>query len=214
VNITNPSATPVSTYKGPTGGLTLGAKVGIAVGAVVAILAITGFCIVCHGRRRRRKALATHQQQTGYADWLAVQQTKNPDMPPSMSGGDMSAGGFYDSPQSQRHLFQGHAWGFPGAGEDESPASAMGEKIHFSPYSSQYSSPVSANEQAQVVSREWPLYRQGSGSGSPSGPARSRGVETEGDRIEMHNVAPVLLHPRNGRGVALTSPDPRGGHAI
>lgn len=220
MNITTPSATPLSTYK-PAGGLTLGAKVGIAVSAILVILGTIGFCIVWTGRRRRRKALAKHQQESGYATWLAEQQAVNRDPTPSMSGaGNMSAGGFHDSPQSQRPLFPGPSWGvFPK--EDESPASAMGEKVYFSPYSSQYSSPVSAHDQIQVVGREWPTDRKGSIGGPASALGRSRStekrwLEEEGDRIEMQNVPPVLLHPGNGRGAhaGLTEEDLMRGQAL
>lgn len=219
MNITDPSATPVSSYNASKGGLTLGAKVGIAVGAVIFLLATAGFCIVCFGRRRRRRALAAHQRKTGYSDWLAEQQARNPDQPPSMSGGDMSAGGFYDSPSSQRPLFQPQGWGHVALREDESPAGHVGEKVYFSPYSSQYSSPVSASDQVHGVSREWPLDRKGAVPGSMPGLARSKSTEhkvvkPEGDRIEMQNVAPVLLHPGNGRGRILTEEDARRGHAL
>jgi len=217
-NITTPSATPKSTNSHPTGGLTLGAKVAIAVSALLLVLAIAGFCIVCTGRRRRRKQLAAHQRETGYADWIAEQQAGHPDVPPSMSGGGgggMSAGGFYDSPQSQRPLFQPHGWAAP---PDESPASAIGEKVYFSPYSSQYSSPISAHDQVQVVGREWPMDRKGS-VGGQSGLGRSRStekraLEPHGDKIEMQNVAPVLLHPGNGRNGGLTEDDARRGQAL
>ena len=204
VNITSPSATPLSTYT-PSNGLSLGDKVGVAVGALLALVVTTGFCIVWNGRRRRRKALAKHQQESGYATWLAEQQAINRNPAPSlaMRGGDVSAGGFHDSPQSQRPLFPGPSWGvYPR--DDESPASGVGEKTYFSPYSSQYSSPVSAHDQVQVVTREWPTERKGSIGAPSSGLTRSRSMdkrwqEQDGDRIEMQNVPPVLLHPGNGR---------------
>jgi len=103
---------------------------------------------------------------------------------------------------------------------EESPATGFGVKVYFSPYSSQYSSPVSANEQQQVVGREWPIDRKGSLSGI-AGLGRSRSIEKrphtpDGDRIEMQNVAPVLLHPGNGRGnhYGLTEDDARRGQAL
>lgn len=203
VNITTPSATPFSTNSHPTGGLTLGAKVGIAVSVILVFLGTTGFCIVWNGRRRRRKALAKHQQETGYATWLAEQQAIDRDPAPDMSKlGNISAGGFHDSPQSQQPLFPGPTWGTP-AREDESPASVMGERVYLSPYSSQYSSPVSAHDQVQAVGREWPVDQKGSIGGSSHGIGRSRSTEKrelkDADRIELQNVAPVLLHPGNGR---------------
>jgi len=182
----------------------------------VAVLCVVGFCIVWNGRRRRRRILAQHQKETGYADWIAEhQQFGNLEQPPSMSGGDMSAGGFHDSPQSQRPLFQGQPWGAPAFSQEESPV----EKVYFSPYSSQYNSPVSGNDQIQAVGREWPIDRKGSVAGSLSGLGRNWGtdkktVEPEGDKFEMQNVAPVLLHPGNGRESGLTEDDARRGKAL
>ena len=127
---------------------------------------------------------------------------------------------FHDSPVSQRPLVREHPWSQPtSAVQEESPASAFGEKAYFSPYSSQYSSPVSAHDQMQPMGREWPMDRKGSIGGTIAGLGRSKSTEKrpiaeeEGDRIEMQNVspiqshvapmqnaAPVLLHPPNGRG--------------
>jgi len=93
------------------------------------------------------------------------------------------------------------------------------EKVYFSPYSSQYNSPVSGNDQIQAVGREWPIDRKGSVAGSLSGLGRNWGtdkktVEPEGDKFEMQNVAPVLLHPGNGRESGLTEDDARRGKAL
>ncbi|TAQ86779.1 hypothetical protein B7494_g4906 [Chlorociboria aeruginascens] len=197
VNITNPTASAsASSYTASKNTLTLGAKIGIA------------------EKRRRRRILLQHQQETGYADWRTshnftpegqhgkepVEEVRSPD-------GSISAGGFFDSPQSQRPL---QPWATPmaqgGRREDESLASAMGEKVYFSPYSSHYSSPVSASEQISNAAREWPIDRKGSLSGMlKSGAGARRDPDPEdGDRIEMVNVPPVLLHPGNGRGRGLT----------
>lgn len=95
----------------------------------------------------------------------------------------------------------------------------MGEKVYFSPYSSQYNSPVDANDQFQHIGpgRDWPIDRKGSVGGSSGVRSRSREKrEPLGDRIEMQNVAPVLLHPGNGRGrpITLTEEDAKNGHAV
>ena len=188
---------------------------------------ITGFCIVCNGKRRRRRALAEHQKKTGYANWIAEQQASNPQQPPSMFEANNAGPAFHDSPASQRPLVRGHLWGQPSSAvQEESPASAFGEKAYFSPYSSQYSSPVSAYDQVQPVGREWPMDRKGSIGGTIAGLGRSKSMEKrpieeeEGDRIEMQdvppiqnvtpmqNAAPVLLHPMNGRGRAPPSSSP------
>ncbi|TVY84303.1 hypothetical protein LSUE1_G002728, partial [Lachnellula suecica] len=200
VQISNPTSSSTSTYNGSSGGLSLGAKIGIAVGALLLALGIAGFCIVWNGRRRRRRFLAKHQERTGYADWLAKEEAAHDaavkaHATPIDTG---SAGGFFDSPQSTRPLVSSRPWA-PGQKEEESPMSAVGEKVYFSPYSSNYSSPVSASEAAQAQSsQQWPQDRKGSLTGL--GRSRSRDTEEEGDRIEMQNVAPVLLHPGHGRG--------------
>ena len=212
MNVTDPTKVNASTFNGNKGGLSLGAKVGIAISAILVFIIITGFCIVCNGKRRRRRALAEHQEKTGYANWVAEQQAGNPQQPPSMFEA-RNPPEFHDSPASQRPLVRGNQWNnLNSAVQEESPASAFGEKAYFSPYSSQYSSPVSAHDQLQSMGREWPMDRKGSIGGTIAGIGRSRSMdkrpieEEDGDRIElqnvapMQNVAPVLLHPGNGRG--------------
>ena len=98
--------------------------------------------------------------------------------------------------------------------------SAVGEKAYFSPYSSNYSSPVSASEQAQAAAaREWPRDRKGSFTGLGRSRSRDKVEREEGDRIEMQNVPPVLLHPGHGRGAApylpgLSEEDVRRGNGM
>lgn len=226
VNITSPSTAPTSSYNSSKGGLTLGAKIGIAVGGVMFLLIVTGCCIVCQGKRRRRRFLKKHQQETRYSDWVTQQKAAaTPPMP--------SPGAFFDSPASQRPLVSSTPWA-TGRREDESPASAIGEKVYFSPYSSQYSSPIDPNEQLQhqPIGQQWPTDRKGSVGGSTGVvagvfPTRSRSREktglreSEGDRIEMQdvrpisNAAPVLLHhPGYGRGRPLTDEDAQNGYAL
>ncbi|TVY49865.1 hypothetical protein LOCC1_G000216 [Lachnellula occidentalis] len=218
IQISNPSSGPQSTFSQSSGGLTLGAKIGIAVGAIVFAFGLAGFCIVWNGRRRRRQFLARHQQQSGYADWLAQQeaakQTGYADWlaqqeiaQANASGAHqgtpvdaMSAGSFFDSPQSTRPLVSSRPWA-PGHSQEESPMSAVGEKVYFSPYSSNYSSPVTANDQAQAAAaaREWPRDRKGSIPGLGRSRSGDEVDREDGDRIEMQNVPPVLLHPGHGR---------------
>jgi len=207
MNVTDPTKAHVSSFNPNKGGLSLGAKVGIAIAAILAVLSIAGCCIICFGRRRRRKALAEHQQKSGYTTWLAQQKDVQHQSPSMARAEGESRGIFHDSPQSQRPLVQGHLWGGPPSAVEESPASAMGEKVYFSPYSSQYSSPVSAHDQVQPMGRDWSLDRKGSIAGL--GRSRSREKqqpEIEMDRIEVQNIAPVLLHPGHGRGRADLSP--------
>lgn len=171
----------------------------------MALLIILGCCIVWHGKKRRRAQIARRQRESGYHEWVAQQVTQR-SPPPTQMGFPPHARspsiGFYDSPQSalsQKPLFPDAAWSKNRLEDDSSPG---GEKV-FSPYTSNYSSPVSASDQVQVVGREWPIDRAGAfgqALGKPTVRSRSREKkEVGGDRIEMQNVAPVLLHPGNGR---------------
>lgn len=212
MNITAPSASAVSTFT-PQHGLSIGSIVAIALSGVLVLLAIAGFCIVCLGRRRRRRAIAEHQQKTGYTAWLAEQQMQQT-TPTQMMGGFDGGPGFHDSPVSQRPLMRSgtNGWGEPNSAisnQTETPISATDNKTYFSPYSSQYSSPISALDQTHVQGREWPPMRQGSIglNGLEERLERSKSTEKRffpddddhGDRIELQNVAPVLLHPGHGR---------------
>jgi hypothetical protein len=190
------------------------------VAGIIVALAVVGCCIVWRGKQRRRKILKKRQRESGYADWVSAQVAQRSPNPMGPGGFDTRSPVF-DSPQSQRPLFPDRSWG-AGIRDTESPQSNPGEKAYFSPYSSHYSSPVSASEQIQVVGREWPIDRKGSvggGTGLGRVPARSRSrekKEREGDRIEMQNVAPVLLHPGHGRGgsLGLTADDAKNGDAL
>jgi hypothetical protein len=107
LNITTPEPSSLPYSNGYSDGLSLGAKVGIAVGAILVFLFITGVCIVCIGKRRRRRVLAQKARQSGYG-WDAAQHG-------NMAMADSSAGertpGFFDSPQSQKPF--ANAWGYP-----------------------------------------------------------------------------------------------------
>lgn len=205
VNVTTPTPSAVGTYNPSSGGLTLGAKIGIAVGGVIAILVGLGFCVVWRGKQRRRRILAEKARQSGY-EWQARHG--------NVGGGDVvgGEGAFFDSPQSQRPF--ANAWG-----HDDSPQSANPEKAYFSPYTSHYSSPVSATDGPSHV-QEWPRDKNG-----PAGLA----IEEEGgERFEMVDVgdspakdwtandAPVLSHPGPGRSTqyGLTEEDAQRGEAL
>ncbi|KAK3327350.1 hypothetical protein B0T19DRAFT_441347 [Cercophora scortea] len=134
VSIVTPSPTFASVPTPDYGPVSLGARVGIAFGALAAILVIVGFCIVCNGKRRRRRFLRELEQRhhaEGYPH------------PKTRYGHGGSAGtDMFETPVSQKPL---RSW-------DESPVSAHTEPIerglprYFSPYSSTYNSPVSAND--------------------------------------------------------------------
>ena len=204
VNITDPKSTEDNSVHRKEHGLPLGAKVGIAIGGLVVLLIIVGCCVVWHGKRRRRAQIARRQRESGYHEWVAQQVTQRSPPPTQMAFPPHARSpsiGYYDSPQSafsQKPLFSSASWNKGAVQDDSSPG---GEKV-FSPYTSHYSSPVSATDQVQVVGREWPMDRAGTfgqALGQPTVRSRSREKRDNVDRIEMQNVAPVLLHPGNGR---------------
>jgi hypothetical protein len=248
VNITAPSATPSGTYTPSNSSFPLGAKIGVAVGGLVLLLSALGACIIWRGKRRRRSFLLRHQQQSGYAEWVAAQQNRSAMQTPtqgfphdmreadagihavSATSSRESGGVFFDSPLSQRPLVSNMAWGNPVRREDESPA----EKVYFSPYTSQYNSPVSATDQIQMIGQQWPMDRKGStgemsrfGSGTAKVRQRSRSPrrEKQENHFELQNVAPVLHHPGHGRqgsnnsnhsarSLGLTEEDHKRGDAV
>ena len=131
INITAPSQAPLFTIVPDNSPISLGAKVGIAIAGIVALLALVGCGIVCNGRRRRKSFLRKLQAQHTEKGW----PTPNP-------GTDM-----FETPLSQKPL----------RGWDESPVSAGADRPYpryISPYSSQYNSPVSAGESQAAM--QWP----------------------------------------------------------
>ncbi len=127
VNITNPTNSTIQAYYSPPSGpLTLAAKVGIAVAALVGILLITGCFIICRGKRRRRAHLKQLARTNGRAPEPAWMQKE------WNSPGSETSRAFM-APDNQR--WQG--------GNDDSPMSARGSERVFSPYVSQYTSPTS-----------------------------------------------------------------------
>lgn len=92
--------TPTSSWTGTSdsGPISLGGKVGIAIGGLCLLLAVTGFCIVCNGRRRRRaflRKLEMRQKEAGGAWPHPASATGGPDIP--NRGHDMN-----DTPLSQK----------------------------------------------------------------------------------------------------------------
>lgn len=199
VNITTPTPSSLSHFNPSKGGLTLGGKIGIAVAGILVIIGTTGFCIVWHGRRKRRRFLEERARQSGY-EWHATHGS-------TLNNGQ--GGAFFDSPQSQKPFAS--AWGH----ETDSPESANVEKVYFSPYHSHHTSPVTPIVGPSKPT-EWPKDKKV--------PLQ----EEEGERIEMvgvgpqnpgswqNNPAPLLSHPGNGRGAptGLTAEDARLGYAL
>lgn len=127
VNVTDPTPTATFAPTGITGPLDSGAIAGIVVGGLVVLLAIVGCGIVLNGKRRRKAYLRRRVEQVG----------KNWPQGPGGSGG--GNGEMFETPVSQRPL----------RGWEDSPVSAATQTTfppYFSPYSSQYNSPVSAVE--------------------------------------------------------------------
>ncbi|KAH8205036.1 hypothetical protein TruAng_000759 [Truncatella angustata] len=130
VSVTTPTPTASITPSGPSGPLSLGAIVGVAIGGAAFVLAVLGFCIVMNGKRRRRAYLRRREEQKQTWPSPGVQ------------------GEMFETPVSQRPL---RNW-------DESPVSMTTEATYpryYSPYSSQYNSPVSAAE--AVKQHQWPI---------------------------------------------------------
>ncbi|OLN84911.1 hypothetical protein CCHL11_03927 [Colletotrichum chlorophyti] len=154
VNITDPTPTNSYVPNYDNGPINLGAKVGITIGGILLILSLAGFCVVWNGKRRRRAFLKK----------LDMKQ-KGPGWPTPLNTAVVNG-----TPLSQRPL----------RGWDDSPLSPHGEKTYpryFSPYASQYNSPVSGNE---TPSMHWPAN-----DAVPTGPAREIGIALGGDYSEQ-----------------------------
>ena len=139
VVITTPSPTYATVPAPDYGPVSLGARVGIAFGGLAFILAIVGFCIVFNGKRRRRAFLRELEQRNGGQGWPHPKARYG-------NNGDM-----LETPASQKPL----------TGWDESPISAHTDTgpvpRYFSPYSSNYNSPVSASDGGPSASNaNWP----------------------------------------------------------
>ncbi|KAK0626307.1 hypothetical protein B0T14DRAFT_391954, partial [Immersiella caudata] len=160
VVITTPSPTYATVPTPDYGPVSLGARVGIAFGALAFVLVIVGFCIVCNGKRRRRAFLRELEERNGGQGWPHPKARYG-------NNGDM-----LETPASQKPL----------TGWDESPVSANTETTavprYFSPYNSNYNSPVSATDKGPGASNvNWPalspqrlnqlLQEQSPANGSP-----------------------------------------------
>lgn len=146
MNVTTPSVVPLYTYTPKYEAISLGGKVGIAIGGLVLLLSTAGFLIVCLGRRKRRAYLkSVEARYRNGGNGGGVLGGNGSDVWPSPNIGHGSkAHEKYSTPTSSQPL----------RGWDDTPVSAstMTEKNggffprYFSPYNSQYNSPVSAEE--------------------------------------------------------------------
>lgn len=167
VNVTDPTPTNAYVPNYDNGPITLGGKVGITIGGIILILALAGFFVVWNGKRRRRAFLKKLEMQQqgggGRSGWPTPLNTTG------ISGTPLSQKplrSWDDTPQSQR----------PSRGWDDSPMSANAEEKpytrYFSPYSSQYNSPVSG---AEAASMQWPAS-----DAIPRGPPQEIGLALGG----------------------------------
>lgn len=154
MNETTPTETSTWSSLYNSGPLSLGAEVGIAIGGFCFILAVAGFCIVCNGRRRRRAFLRKLEMRHKDSGW------PHPSATAAMKGGNSSGGvgaminrgaDMNETPLSQKPL----------RGWDDSPLSATASEPsyarYFSPYSSQFNSPVSGSDTpAGMMAQHWP----------------------------------------------------------
>lgn len=235
VKVTAPSPTAaVNPDWFDNGPLNLNAKVGIAFGGLVFLLAVLGCAIVLNGKRRRRAYLRKLEAKYAQRGWPTPNgQGEKPGAPMSQR---RPSRGWDDTPVSQRPL----------RGWDDSPMTVSTENAYpryFSPYSSQYTSPVSARDSP---STRMPLtalgITQDIGVALGDGPGAQSTALWSGGRqeaYEMHHVdsagssrtredagitrveAPVLCHPGFGRAsnsprrqYALSEADVRSGTAI
>ncbi|KAI1376595.1 hypothetical protein F4677DRAFT_82561 [Hypoxylon crocopeplum] len=136
LNVTDPTPTATFAPEGITGPLDSGSIAGIVIGGLVVLLAIVGCGIVLNGKRRRKAYLRRRSQVT--KNW-----------PPSQGTGEM-----FETPVSQRPL----------RGWEDSPVSAATQSTfppYFSPYASQYNSPISGGgvEGPSSSSMAWPVEK-------------------------------------------------------
>lgn len=189
LNETTPTPTSTWTSVVNAGPLSLGAKVGIAIGALCLLLAAAGACIVCNGRRRRRaflRKLEARAKEEG-AGWPhpgggsggLVSERRQP---PPTRGLEMN-----ETPLSQKPL----------RGWDDSPLSATASEPgsssgyggrYFSPYASQQTSPVNGVMSQQQQQHQWPhefhdepAYGYGYGYGGGSVPSSAQQEKTMQD---------------------------------
>ncbi len=116
------------------GPINLGTKIGIAVGAIVVLLAAIGITIVCRGKRRRRHIFEQRQRRTEENNYTNFSRTSIIQAP----GVDTK-------------------WTAASTTMEESPYSATATERKISPYSSQYTSPASAHGEPPLKPWEWPL---------------------------------------------------------
>lgn len=160
------------------GPLTLPIKVAIGAAGVVVLLFLAGACIIWNGRRRRRAFLRKIENRNSkMAGWASpkqghhatMQQLRSYPFPQQPAGPET-----HDTPLSQRPLVR--------AGWDDSPMTAATEEKpyqrYFSPYSSQYNSPVSAQD---TPAPQWHTQQLHAQMQQPAAAPQNIGVALGGD---------------------------------
>ncbi|KAH9909629.1 hypothetical protein F4778DRAFT_6817 [Xylariomycetidae sp. FL2044] len=166
VNVTAPTPTATFVSAGNNLALDNGQIAGVTIGGVVILLTLFGCGVVINGKRRRKAYLNRREQHM--KNW-----------PGQQSGGDM-----FETPVSQRPL----------RGWEDSPVSAVTQATfprYFSPYSSQYNSPVTAVEGPSNIA--WPVEK-----------AQNIGVALSPDHDESVNHWPE----KKGKEKAVANMDP------
>lgn len=189
MNETTPSLSG-SWSAGNSGPISLGGKVGIAIGGFCFLVAVAGFFIVCNGRRRRRAFLRKLEMRQKESGWPH----------PGMGGVVHRGPDMNETPLSQKPL----------RGWDDSPQSATASEPHFqryfSPYSSPYTSPVSGSDNPGMTAHQWPQeFHQQTMQGYPSS-AQEKAMQ------DQHEAAANSWNPPMHIGVALGGDD-KGSHA-
>ena len=148
--ITTPSMAPLYTYTPVHSAISLGGKVGIAVGGLILILVIAGFFIIFFGRRRRRAFLQSVEAryQSSDQDGSNSNGTIHDWPTSSMIQTFSKAHDKYSTPTSIQPLRGG--WDSYSPGSVSTTAESNGYfPRHLSPYKSQGNSPVKADMGAE-----------------------------------------------------------------
>jgi hypothetical protein len=176
MNITTPPPTTSAVVTTQSiGGLTLGAVIGAAVGGLVVLLTILGCCIIWFGKRRRRQVLQRAQARLSHNGVRPASGNVEPKWGQDAPGG----------------------WT-----QDETPTTAGGygcDKQNFSPYMSQYTSPVSARDMLNPKAL-WDAHQQSTMVEAPG--INGLGINDEvfemekmrDQRIEERRVRELQLH--------------------
>ncbi|CAJ2507523.1 Uu.00g087090.m01.CDS01 [Anthostomella pinea] len=159
VNVTDPSATATYTPSA-TDPLGYGGIAGVVIGGIVFLLMLIGCGVVVNGKRRRKAYLRRREEHV--KNW------------PNPNGGGGPNGEMFETPTSQRPL----------RGWEDSPISAATQTTfppYFSPYASQYNSPVSAVEGAGPSQSAWPSVEKARNVGVALSPDRDASFTHWGD---------------------------------